>query len=91
MFLLQIKFTPPGRVKCSRQNSDSEKHEPIDVVMAPFSRKSVVQFEDVPVEKTAKRILRISNPTSRDLKVFFFIKHITKTSVYKTGFYKFGS
>lgn len=65
----QIKFTPPSRAKSHRQNADPEKHEPIDVVMAPFSRKSVVQFDEVPVQKTAKRILRISNPTSRDLKV----------------------
>lgn len=37
--------------------------------MAPFSGKSIVLFEDVPVTKTAKRLLRIINPSEDDIEV----------------------
>ncbi|CAD6994511.1 unnamed protein product [Ceratitis capitata] len=56
----------PTRSKCKKR---IESREPTDVVMAPFSAKSIVQFEDVPVGKTARRILRIVNTSSEDIEV----------------------
>lgn len=47
----------------------SESKEPTSVVMAPFSSKAIVQFEDVPIAKTARRILRIINPSEDDIAV----------------------
>lgn len=37
--------------------------------MAPFSAKAIVQFEDVPVTKTAKRLVRVINPSDEDIEV----------------------
>ncbi|XP_050324525.1 protein abnormal spindle [Bactrocera neohumeralis] len=56
----------PTRSKCKKR---VESREPTDVVMAPFSAKSIVQFEDVPIGKTARRILRIVNPSTEDIEV----------------------
>lgn len=47
----------------------TESREPTEVIMAPFSGKSIVLFEDVPVTKTAKRLLRIINPSEDDIEV----------------------
>lgn len=47
----------------------NENREPVPVVMAPFSGKSIVVFEDVPVSKTAKRVLVVTNPTDEQLEV----------------------
>ncbi|KAH8271407.1 hypothetical protein KR018_009100, partial [Drosophila ironensis] len=47
----------------------AEGREPAYVVMAPFSAKAIVQFEDVPVSKTAKRLVRIINPSNEDIEV----------------------
>lgn len=56
----------PSRLK---QKKFAEIRQPVDVVMAPFSAKAIVQFEDVPVTKTAKRILRVINPSDDDIEV----------------------
>uniref|UniRef100_A0A0A1XKX4 Protein abnormal spindle n=1 Tax=Zeugodacus cucurbitae TaxID=28588 RepID=A0A0A1XKX4_ZEUCU len=56
----------PTRPKCKKR---MESREPTDVVMAPFSAKSIVQFEDVPIGKTARRILRVVNPSTEDIEV----------------------
>ncbi|KAH8359475.1 hypothetical protein KR093_006959, partial [Drosophila rubida] len=56
----------PSRLK---QKKRVEGREPAVVVMAPFSAKSIVQFEDVPITKTAKRIVRILNPSDEDIQV----------------------
>ncbi|KAH8307681.1 hypothetical protein KR044_008972, partial [Drosophila immigrans] len=56
----------PSRLK---QKKRLEGREPAVVVMAPFSAKGIVQFEDVPISKTAKRIVRIMNPSDEDIEV----------------------
>ncbi|XP_055381188.1 protein abnormal spindle [Condylostylus longicornis] len=43
--------------------------QPTDVILAPFSAKAIVTFEDVPVFKTARRVLNIINPSDEDVKV----------------------
>ncbi|XP_067618034.1 protein abnormal spindle [Eurosta solidaginis] len=65
MSAFEVVLTPT-RPKCKK---NAEAREPTDVMMAPFSAKSIVQFEDVPVGKTARRILRIVNPSSEDIEV----------------------
>ncbi|XP_054747407.1 protein abnormal spindle [Anastrepha obliqua] len=65
MSAFEVVITPP-RSKCKKR---IESREPTDVVMAPFSAKSTVQFEDVPVGKTARRFLRIVNPSDQDIEV----------------------
>ncbi|KAH8397669.1 hypothetical protein KR215_004538, partial [Drosophila sulfurigaster] len=62
---LKITVTP-SRIK---QKKRVEGREPAIVVMAPFSAKAIVQFEDVPIGKTAKRIVRIMNPSDEDIEV----------------------
>ncbi|KAH8346672.1 hypothetical protein KR084_007858, partial [Drosophila pseudotakahashii] len=62
---LQITVTP-SRLK---QKKRAEGREPAVVVMAPFSAKAIVQFEDVPVTKTAKRQVRVLNPSDEDIEV----------------------
>lgn len=47
----------------------SAVREPTLVVLAPFSAKSIVTFEDIPILKTAKRYLTINNPSDTDIKV----------------------
>lgn len=64
-FSLQITVTP-SRLK---QKKRVEGREPAAVVMAPFSAKAIVQFEDVPVTKTARRIVRVINPSDDDIEV----------------------
>lgn len=56
----------PSRLK---QKKRVEGREPAVVVMAPFSAKAIVQFEDVPVTKTARRQVRVINPSEDDIEV----------------------
>ncbi|KAH8382432.1 hypothetical protein KR009_003505, partial [Drosophila setifemur] len=63
--LYQITVTP-SRLK---QKKRVEGREPAAVVMAPFSAKAIVQFEDVPVTKTARRLVRVINPSDDDIEV----------------------
>ncbi|XP_034486425.1 protein abnormal spindle isoform X2 [Drosophila innubila] len=63
--LLMITVTP-SRLK---QKKRIEGREPAVVVMAPFSAKAIVQFEDVPVSKTARRFVRVINPSDEDIEV----------------------
>ena len=65
MYAFQVKVTPTR----SKSKRNPESREPTEVVMAPFSGKSIVVFEDVPVTKTAKRLLRIINPSEDDIEV----------------------
>lgn len=66
--LFQVAVTPP-RIQNARKVS--AVREPTQVVLAPFSAKSIVAFEDIPVTKTAKRYMHIHNPTDDVLKVIF--------------------
>ncbi|XP_075154837.1 microtubule assembly factor abnormal spindle [Haematobia irritans] len=65
MSAFEVKVTP---TRC-KNKKQAESREPTEVVMAPFSGKSIVLFEGVPVTKTAKRILRIINPSDADIEV----------------------
>ena len=65
IYALQVKVTPTR----SKSKRSPESREPTEVVMAPFSGKSTVVFEDVPVTKTAKRLLRIINPSEDAIEV----------------------
>ncbi|XP_036347869.1 protein abnormal spindle-like, partial [Rhagoletis pomonella] len=65
MSAFEVVLTPT-HPKCKKR---IESREPTDVVMAPFSAKSIVTFEDVPVGKTARRILRIVNPSEDNIEV----------------------
>lgn len=56
----------PSRLK---QKKRAEGREPAVVVMAPFSAKAIVQFEDVPITKTARRQVRVLNPSDDDIEV----------------------
>lgn len=62
---IQVKLT---QTRCKNKKL-SESREPTEVIMAPFSGKSIVLFEDVPVTKTARRLLRIINPSEVDIEV----------------------
>lgn len=62
----QVVVTPT-RVKNARRKNAAR--EPTIVALAPFSAKSVVTFEDIPVTKTARRFLNITNPCDEDLEV----------------------
>uniref|UniRef100_A0A6B2EBG0 Putative microtubule binding protein n=1 Tax=Phlebotomus kandelakii TaxID=1109342 RepID=A0A6B2EBG0_9DIPT len=62
----------PTRVKNARKRD--EAREPTLVTMAPFSAKSIVTFEEIPVNKIARRVLLVENPTSSEIKVL-----VTKT------------
>ncbi|EDW84245.1 uncharacterized protein Dwil_GK14035 [Drosophila willistoni] len=64
MSAFQITVTPR-----TKQRKRMEGREPTEVVMAPFSAKSIVQFEDVPITKTARRILRIINTSEEAIEV----------------------
>ncbi|KAM7347117.1 microtubule assembly factor abnormal spindle [Cochliomyia hominivorax] len=65
MSAFEVKVTP---TRCKNKKL-TESREPTEVIMAPFSGKSIVLFEDVPVTKTAKRLLRIINPSEDDIEV----------------------
>ncbi|XP_017020547.1 protein abnormal spindle [Drosophila kikkawai] len=65
MSAFEITVTP-SRLK---QKKRIEGREPAVVVMAPFSAKAIVQFEDVPVTKTARRQVRVINPSDDDIEV----------------------
>lgn len=47
-------------------------------MMAPFSSKAVITFEDIPVTKTARRFLIIENPTDAQLQVQLSCKNTQK-------------
>lgn len=64
-YVFQVKVTP---TRCKSKRIP-ESREPTEVVMAPFSGKSTVVFEDVSVTKTAKRLLRIVNPSEDEIEV----------------------
>uniref|UniRef100_A0A1B0BRY7 Abnormal spindle-like microcephaly-associated protein ASH domain-containing protein n=1 Tax=Glossina palpalis gambiensis TaxID=67801 RepID=A0A1B0BRY7_9MUSC len=64
MSAFEVKMTPVR----SKGNRRSECRESTDVVMAPFSGKSIVLFEDVPVSKIASRTMRIINPSDDEIK-----------------------
>ncbi|ALC47916.1 asp [Drosophila busckii] len=64
MSAFEINVTPSRLRKKKRL----EGREPTVVVMAPFSAKAIVQFEDVPISKTAKRILRVLNTSDEDIE-----------------------
>uniref|UniRef100_A0A1A9W4G5 Abnormal spindle-like microcephaly-associated protein ASH domain-containing protein n=1 Tax=Glossina brevipalpis TaxID=37001 RepID=A0A1A9W4G5_9MUSC len=66
MSAFEIKITPPKQKKSKRLE---ESRQPTGVVMSPFSGKSVVLFEDVPISKSARRILRIINPSNDEIEV----------------------
>lgn len=55
----QVRLTPQ-RLKNTR--TMTQNREPVRLMMAPFSSKSVITFEDIPVTKTARRFLIIENP-----------------------------
>lgn len=59
----------PTRVRNARKQSAAR--EPTVVVMAPFSAKSIVTFEEVPLTKTARRVLEVINPTEQVLEVIY--------------------
>ncbi|KAI8044616.1 protein abnormal spindle [Drosophila gunungcola] len=65
MSAFEITVTP-SRLK---QKKRAEGREPALVVMAPFSAKAIVQFEDVPVTKTARRQVLVLNPSDEDIEV----------------------
>uniref|UniRef100_A0A1A9WF92 Calponin-homology (CH) domain-containing protein n=1 Tax=Glossina brevipalpis TaxID=37001 RepID=A0A1A9WF92_9MUSC len=65
MSAFEVKVTPTRQ----KSNRLSESRQPTEVVMAPFSGKSTVLFEDVPVSKSARRILRIINPSDDEIEV----------------------
>ncbi|XP_037940963.1 protein abnormal spindle [Teleopsis dalmanni] len=65
MSAFEVKVTPTR----NKNKKPPEGKEPTNVIMAPFSAKSIVQFEDVPVTKTAKRILKIINTADEDIEV----------------------
>ncbi|KAL7019821.1 hypothetical protein ACKWTF_011267 [Chironomus riparius] len=57
----------PTRIRNARKRN--EDREPTIVDLRPFTAKSIVTFEDVPVTKTARRIITIINPFPEVLKV----------------------
>ncbi|XP_017142609.1 protein abnormal spindle [Drosophila miranda] len=65
MSAFEVTVTP-SRLK---QKKHIEGREPAAVFMAPFSGKAIVQFEDVPVTKTARRFVRVINPSDDDIEV----------------------
>lgn len=42
------------------------------VVLGPFTPKTIVQFDEIPVSKTARRLIIVENPYKEDLKVNCF-------------------
>ncbi|XP_037952981.1 protein abnormal spindle-like [Teleopsis dalmanni] len=65
MINYEVKVSP-----CQSQNKKgSVVREPTNVVMALFSAKSIVEFREVPITKTAKRILNIINTGNVDIHV----------------------
>lgn len=57
----------PTRLKNLKRRD--EAREPTYVLLAPFSPKATVAFEDIPVSKTARRFLLLKNPSECDIKV----------------------
>lgn len=70
----------PTRVKNARRKIAAR--EPTAVVLAPFSAKSVVTFDDIPVTKTARRFLNITNPSDEDLEVRILTDYIALSYIY---------
>ncbi|XP_022209466.2 protein abnormal spindle [Drosophila obscura] len=65
MSAFEVTVTPSRQ----KHKKPIEGREPAVVVMAPFSAKAIVQFEDVPVTKTARRFVRVINPSDEDIEV----------------------
>lgn len=71
----QVRVTPQ-RVKNTRMVA--QNREPVRLMMAPFSSKAVITFEDIPLTKTARRFLIIENPTEEPLHVQLSCKNTQK-------------
>lgn len=66
LFYFKCNITP------SRQRAENKRNEdrkPTIVDWRPFSGKSIVNFEDVPISKQARRLITIVNPFDEVLKV----------------------
>lgn len=74
-FFVQVRLTPQ-RVKNTR--IVTQNREPVRLMMAPFSSKCVVTFEEIPVTKTARRFLIIENPLEQPLSVSISCKNTQK-------------
>lgn len=57
----------PTRLKNLKRRD--EAREPTYVLLAPFSPRATVAFEDIPVTKTARRFLILKNPSECEIKV----------------------
>ncbi|CAO1438479.1 unnamed protein product [Diamesa tonsa] len=57
----------PTRVRNAK--SRNEDREPSLVVLGPFTPKTIVQFDEIPVSKTARRLIIVENPYKENLKV----------------------
>ncbi|XP_059610908.1 protein abnormal spindle [Phlebotomus argentipes] len=71
MSRFEIGITPT-RVTLARKRD--EAREETLVTMAPFSAKSTVMFDEIPVGKVARRVLLVENPTSVESRIL-----VTKT------------
>lgn len=47
----------------------NEDKEPSLVTLGPFTPKAIVQFDEVPVTKTARRVIIVENPYTENIKV----------------------
>lgn len=68
--VFKVVVTPTRQRQAQKM---SAAREPSTATMAPFSAKSIIAFEDIPVTKTARRFLNICNPYSEVLKVSNFL------------------
>lgn len=66
LLILKVNVTPTRLKNLKRRD---EAREPTYVLLAPFSPKATVAFEDIPVTKTARRFLLLKNPSECDIKV----------------------
>ncbi|CAO1402944.1 unnamed protein product [Diamesa serratosioi] len=57
----------PTRVRNAK--SRNEDREPTLVVLGPFTPKTIVQFDEIPISKTARRLVIVENPYKENLKV----------------------
>lgn len=66
MLLFQCHITPT-RIRTEKKRN--EDREPTIVDLRPFTGKSIVTFEDVPVAKTARRLIIVKNFEDETIKV----------------------